>query len=106
MHRIKLIMVEIYKIINKMGPKYLHDMFIVKDNTYNVRNQSTLVLPKFKTVKYGKKSIRYEGVKFWNLLRNEVKQAINLDVFKRFLRNWQGPVCSCQNCSMCMLNSI
>jgi hypothetical protein len=105
-HRIKLIMVEIYKIINKMGPKYLHDMFTVKDNNYNVRNKLTLVLPKFNTVKYGKKSIKYEGVKFWNLLTNEVRQAINVDVFKRFLRNWQGPVCSCHNCSMCMLNSI
>ena len=104
--RMKLIMIEVLKIVNKIGPKYLHDMFVLKNNSHNLRNSLTLIQPKFKTVTYGKCSLKYEGSVIWNKLSNEMKQSININVFKRFMRLWQGPNCVCFNCKLCSLNCM
>ena len=45
--RIKLILVEVYKIVNMLGPKYLHEMFVVHDSAYDMRNSMNIVMPKF-----------------------------------------------------------
>ena len=105
-HRIKLIMIEIYKCINKLGAKYLHDMFILRRNSRNLRNEVALIQPRFNTIKYGKCSVTYEGSVIWNTLTNDMKQSIHIDVFKRFMGSWKGPNCSCFNCKLCSLNSL
>jgi len=97
----------LYKIINMLGPKYLHEMFVVHDLAYDMRNYMNIVMPKFKTVKYGiKKYISYTGGKLLNVLNNETKQAINIKAFRRFIMLWNGPTCSCFNCIHCSLKCI
>ncbi len=105
-HRIKLIMIEIYKIVNKMGPRYQHEMFTLKENHHNLRNTMSLITPKFNTVKHGKLSMRYDGAVIWNALANDVKKSINIHVFKQFMVNWTGPDCSCFNCKLCSLKNM
>jgi len=91
--------VEVHKILNKLGLKYLHEMFVADDSAYDMRNPMNIVMSKFNTVKYGKKSISYTGAKLWNILNKETKQAINIKVFKRFIMLWNGLTCSCSNCT-------
>jgi len=102
-HRIKLILLEVYKIVNMLGPEYLHEMFLVYDSAYEVRNFMNIVMPKFNTLKYIKNSISYTGVKLWNILNTETKQTINIKVFRRFIMLWNGPTRSCFNCTHCSL---
>jgi len=98
--------VEVYKIVNMLGPKYLHEMFVVHDSIYDMINSMNIVMPKFNTVKYGKNAISYTGVKLWNILNTETKQAINIMVFGRFIMLWNGPICSCFNFTHCSLKCM
>ena len=50
-------------------------MFTIKNTTYNMRDTMKLIVPKPKTVKYGKRSLKYEGSRLWNLLTNDTKFA-------------------------------
>ena len=61
-------------------------MFTIKGNRYNVRNKLNLTLTRFETIKHGKQSIMYDGTQFCNLLANDVKQTVRIDVFERFIR--------------------
>ena len=51
-------------------------MFTIKNTTYNMRDNTKLIVPKPKTVKYGKRSLKYEGSRLWNLLTNDTKLAV------------------------------
>jgi len=60
-HRIKLIVIEIFKIVHKIGPSYLHELFVRNVDIHNVRDSFRVTMPKFRTIQYGKHSFRYEG---------------------------------------------
>ena len=105
-HRLKLIVSEVYKIINHIGPKYLHDMFVEKSCKYSLRKKSILDQPRVHSVTQGKNTFRYEGTVLWNMLPNDMKDAANFNVFKRFIMNWEGPNCECRNCKLCSLTSL
>ena len=55
-YRIKLIIIEIFKFINKIGPSYLHELFARKVDIHNFRGSFRVTMPKFITIKYGKYS--------------------------------------------------
>ena len=75
---IKTIAAEVYKASNDLSPLYIADMFCPRANL--------LTLPKLKTVKYGKNSLLFEGVKIWNHLPNDIRSAQNFPAFKNFCR--------------------
>ncbi len=78
MQPLRQIALEVFKIVNHVRPKYLQRMFQVKESTYNIRGEVMLNQPKFKTVKYGRESITYEGARLWNLLPNNFKEYITV----------------------------
>jgi len=61
-------------------------------------------MPKFRTIQYSNHSLRYEGAQMWNQLDDDIKQAINLKVFRKRIKKWKGPICSCFNCTLSSLN--
>ena len=83
--RIKLMLVEVYKMINNIEPCLLSHLYTLKEQPYNLRNFCVLTLPEFNTVTYGKKSMKYRGAMLWNLLPNNIKQAGNVIIFKKML---------------------
>ena len=36
---------EVFKTVNMLGPKYLHEMFVVHDSAYDIRNSVNIVMP-------------------------------------------------------------
>ena len=58
MRRIKTILIECYKILNKIVPSYLHNLLTLKDSSYNLRTYKPVQLKPSKTHKYGLHSIR------------------------------------------------
>ena len=83
--RLRYLVIEVFKCINGMNPTYLSDMFTIKEQPYNMRDQMTVFLPKFKTRTYGYRSFRYYGAKVWNSLPTNIKSATDIGTFKRYL---------------------
>lgn len=83
------ILIMIYKIRNGLAPEYLRDFIIETGQVHGreTRNNRELRLPKYKTEKR-KKSIFYEGIKMFNELPKETKQATNLCKFKRLCKDF------------------
>jgi hypothetical protein len=94
------------QIVNEIGPSYLKDMFTEKHMMYSSSRIKVLEQPKYNTVKYGKMSFKYQGAKVWNMLSNDLKQAIDITEFKRILVKWNGPECNCSMCNLCILNML
>ena len=96
--RMRTLALEVYKIIHKEGPTYLHDLVIVKDTRYSFRNTNTAALPRFRTVKYGKQSFRYAAAELWNSLPNAFREASSFNQFQSLISGWDGPKCKCSVC--------
>ena len=74
--------IQIYKILHKSAPAYLHNLF-----TYAVtitgrarRNIHRLFVPQVNT-NYGKRSLRYRGPTIWNALSTALYSATALTQF-------------------------
>ena len=85
---IKTTAIIMHKIKNQIAPSYLLNMFTVKESAYGLRNVNSFIIPKFNTVTFGKKSLRYYGPKLWNLLPTEIKESVSLPTFKIKIKKW------------------
>ncbi len=65
-----------------------------------------LVVPKFNSVKFGKRTLNYEGLFLWNNLENTFKLSKCVKEFKGQILRWNGPFCQCQTCDLCKLNDL
>ena len=102
--RMKDIVIEVYKTVNKINPDFMHDIFVTKDSTHDFRDGHKLCMPNFNTIQYGKMSFSYYGAHLWNLLPNHFKMSIDFPTFKKLIKEWDGPKCSCTSCYI--LNSV
>ncbi len=68
----------------------------------DLRDNNKMKLYKFKTMSYGKHSIKYAAGILWNSINIDIKNTDNVNVFKRKIRNWQGPICQCGECLICI----
>ena len=105
-NRMRQIMLEIYKNINGISPKYLQGFVTLKENRYCLRNSKNLEIPKFKSIKYGKNSFGYQSAKVWNTLDNDIKDVLCLNDFRRVIQSWYGPECRCSYCDQCVLSNV
>ena len=85
--RQKAMLLEVYKCIHELGPRYRHSMFSQKSKAYDYRDPSILTLPKYNTNTQGKKCFMYEGAKLWNSISNGIKQQRIFQNLKRYLKN-------------------
>ena len=100
LRRIKDIILEVYKTVNKKNPEFMHNMFTIKDTTHDFRDGQKLFVTNFNTIQYGKMTFSYYGAHLWNLLPNHFKKSINFVTFKRLIKEWDGPKCSCTSCAI------
>ena len=77
---------QVYKILHKLAPLYLHDMFAYATSiTGRVgRNVHGLFIPQINTV-YGKRSLYYHGAVIWNALPAAL---CNISSFAQFKYNY------------------
>ena len=67
-------------------PKYLKDMFTLRQSGYSFRKTDILSLCKPVTTTYGLNSFRYFASKNWNSLPNNVRSESTLSNFRRLLK--------------------
>jgi hypothetical protein len=100
--RIYKCMEVIFKVNNNLYPDYVCSLFTAKVSCYDLRAEHNLALPSCNTVTYGKKSIKYIGPFYWNVLPNSVKSTDCLHDFKTKLKLWI-PECKCGFCVLCQI---
>ncbi len=72
MDRLTTIVTEVYEAINGMSPEFLQDLFVIKANVHDSR-YNNMKLYKFKTITYGKRSIKYVAGVLWNSINVDIK---------------------------------
>ncbi len=100
--RLRTIITEVYKAINSISPECLQDLFVIKANVYDLRDNNKMKLYKVKTMTYGKHSITYVTDILWNSINVDIKNTDNVNVFKRKIRNLQGLICQRGECLICI----
>ena len=98
MHNIHLLVIEMFKAKNKIGPSLLSDIFSPSDYTGpNLRSSKFFKRTKIVSSKFGLNSLRDLGIKLWNLLPKKIQDLELLGEFKKAIATWK-PKCPCQLC--------
>jgi hypothetical protein len=98
--RVKLFAIEIFKCFNGYNPDFIASCFSHKKTNYDFRDNFKAILPIFNTKTYGKKCFMYYGAHLWNHVPAGFKNAASLDIFKNFIKTWEGPRCQCSLCNL------
>jgi hypothetical protein len=82
--------IEVYKIVHKESPSYLHDLLVIKikDTKYCFRYDNITEIPSVWTTRYGLKSFRYAAAKrkiFMYFLKHTLKHI--LKIFQEYFKN-------------------
>ena len=92
-----------YKVKNGLCPTNIAKIFNNHKSSYNLRHKD-FQLSSFKTVKYGKHSIKYLGPKLWSKLSPKIRESCSLGAFKRQIRKMnltEDTYSSCKDCKLC-----
>ncbi len=91
MDRLRTIVTQVYKAINGMSTECLQDLFVIKANVHDLRDNTKMKLYKFRIMTYGKHSINYVAGILWNIIYVDIKHTDNVNVLKRKLATGKVP---------------
>ena len=88
--RLQDILILMFKVKNKLTVNQIADIFNINEENinskrYNLRN-ADFVLPRFKTVTYGRHSLRFLGPQLWSKLSKEERNIGTLATFRTMIR--------------------
>ena len=90
------LVVEVFKSVNQLNPKFMNEMFVKKPNNYNLRSGQTFQIPPNKTTR-GINSAIFRGILAWNMLPQSIKNTTTLTSFKDKVKNLKI-YCQCSIC--------
>ena len=90
--------IEMFKVSNKLTIPLMNEIFVKRNNAYNLRKPSEFVRPKVHSVFHGKESISYLGPQIWDMIPVEMKNLKTISAFKREVKNWKLENCPCRLC--------
>lgn len=76
--RMRLLALEIFKIINKKSHSF-SQIWLKLKKTYNFRYSKAAEISRPKTTRYGKGSFRYEAARAWYTLPNDIRNSTSLN---------------------------
>ena len=79
-----------FKVKNKACPAPIHEMFKFENGKW--------IIPKIRTERMGRETLRYFGPIIWNLLPDEIKSAETLNSFTDKIKKWKPQGCTCRLC--------
>ena len=85
-----ILLILMFKVKNKLTVNQIADIFNINEENinskrYNLRN-ADFVLPRFKTVTYGRHSLRFLGPQLWSKLSKEERNIGTLATFRTMIR--------------------
>ena len=94
-----------YKVVYKIAPTIVSELFSFLNVNYNLRSGSQFHQPSANTVWNVQETISYLGPKIWNMVPEEMKHKSSLFVFKREIKQWIPENCPCRICKNYLLNT-
>ena len=85
-----ILLILMFKVKNKLTVNQIADIYNINEEStnskrYNLRN-ADFVLPRFKTVTYGRHSLRFLGPQLWSKLSKEERNIGTLATFRTTIR--------------------
>ena len=96
--------VEMYKAKHNLSPVPVQDLFNLQDVPYELRNKRCWQVPLVQNVNSGTESLKYRGIKTWDLVPDDIKQSISLEIFKEKIKKWKPQGCTCRLCKVYICN--
>ena len=97
--RMRTMAIETFKILYRTAPPCLHDIVQFKNTKYSFRYSNIVDVPRIRTEKFGKQSLRYSAAVLWNELPEHIRSEGNFGQFKNLLQSWNGKTCQCFMCT-------
>ena len=79
----------IYKFQAGLTPPIIGDLFVTRENNYNIRNFQELESPLRRVVKFGTKTISNRGPQICNLIPERLRTLETLNKFKKEIKSWK-----------------
>ena len=93
---LRMLMIEIYKMLNNTNLSFMQEYFIRKDVKYDLRTRDLLQIPATKSITFGIDSIKFRGSLLWNSIPDLIKRASAAATFRSNIRNGSGEECHCK----------
>ena len=95
---------EMYKAEQKLSPSPVQQLFKKRDDIHNLRQERGWEVPRVQTVNYGIETLRYRGIKTWDLVPDDIKASRSLSIFKQKIKEWRPQGCTCRLCKKYVFN--
>jgi DNA-binding protein len=89
---------EMYKVKNHLSPLPMQNLFSEQTTSYELRSERCWEVPRVRTVNNGTETIRFRGLKTWEMVPNEIKGSTTLIEFKNRIKKWKPTNCTCRLC--------
>jgi len=92
--------IEMYKAKHNLEPEVvLGKIFPLNpNNREGLRSNSDFLRPIIKSVHFGEDSLQYFGSVIWDKIPIEIRNSVNLSIFKNKIRKWYPDECTCRLC--------
>ena len=96
---LQLLAVEMFKIVKKIGPELMREIFKYCDDIVKTRSDRKFYRPNVESESYGKSSTRDLGPILWDeMLPAKFKDIQKLEKFKKEIKKWSPRNCPCSLC--------
>ena len=97
--KLQVLVTEIYKLKNGIAPQMMKDTFELQNPFYDLRSScNQFRRENIKTVYKDLQSVRYLGLKIWELVPNNTKHSNSLSKFKKLIKSWKSEAFPCKLC--------
>ena len=76
-----------YKVKHNISPQLMNNIFVQKENTYDLRSNPTWKIRAVKSVYHGTESLSFRGPKTWDMLPIDIKNSESLLEFTPKVKN-------------------
>ena len=95
---IESLAIEIYRFQTDLTSPIMSDLFVTRENNYNLRNFQELESSLRRTVKFETETISYRGPQIWNLIPERLRTLEKLNKFKKGIKSCKCDGCPCRMC--------
>ena len=95
---VRVLALEIYKVLYNHSPPILNDIFIPSQHNYDLRRNDTLERRRVNSVRFGTESISFLGPKIWDMIPKDIKESETVQIFKAKIKKWIPRDCPCRLC--------
>ena len=85
---------------NNSQPGITANLFHVRQNNYNLWNDSYFAIPNVKSVYHSTESLSNLEPRIWILVPEKLKQLVDIHAFKEEIKKWKPENCPCGLCKI------